>query len=79
MWLLAPGVVRKNQVILNPGRRRLQGTEVGIIIGTSQEAVDLAMRQQFSVAPPFTDPEKSMPAAVAESPRSLISHYVQVG
>ena len=72
------GVVRKNQVILNPGRRRLQGGELGIVIGTSQKAVDLAMGQQFTVAPPLTDTEKRSPAAEAESSRTLISSYIEV-
>ena len=71
--MLHSGVVRKNQVILNPGRRRLQGGEVGIIIGTSQKAVDLAMGQQFTVAPPLTDPEKKSSSPEADSPRSLVS------
>jgi len=36
IWGLA-GVVRDKQVVLNPGRRRLQGGETGIVIGTSQQ------------------------------------------
>lgn len=72
------GVVRKNQVILNPGRRRLQGGEAGIVIGTSQKAVDLAMSQNFTVAPPLKDVEGRGPPAETTSPRSLINEYVEV-
>ena len=73
-----PGVVRKNQVILNPGRRRLQGSETGIVIGTSQKAVDLAMRQAFTVAPPLIDAEGISGGEVAASPRSMIADYIEV-
>ena len=48
-----PGILREGQVILNPGRRRLLGGETAIVIGTSQAAVDHALGQQFTAAPPL--------------------------
>ena len=48
---LRPGILRDGQVILNPGRRRLQGGETAIVIGTSQAAVDHALGQKFTAAP----------------------------
>ena len=50
---LRPGILRDGQVILNPGRRRLQGGETAIVIGTSQAAVDHALSQKFTAAPPL--------------------------
>jgi hypothetical protein len=53
------GVVRDKQVVLNPGRRRLQGGETGIVIGTSQQAVDAALGRPFTVASVYSSPESS--------------------
>lgn len=44
---------------MNPGRRRLKGGEVAIVIGTSQQAIDNALAQDFSAAPPFEGTAKS--------------------
>ena len=40
-------------VMANPGRRLLGGTELGIVVGSSQEAVTKAMQQPYSPAPPL--------------------------
>lgn len=47
------GIVREKKVVLNPGRRRLQGGELAVVIGTSQQAVDLALAEEFSAAAPL--------------------------
>lgn len=40
-------------MILNSGRRRLEGGEGAVVIGTSQQAVDSALSQDFFPAPPL--------------------------
>lgn len=68
---LHSGVVREKQVILNPGRRRLKGGENGIVIGTSQNAVDLALSQEFTAAEPLEDIMNHMAAASNGTPTAF--------
>lgn len=37
----------------NPGRRRLAGSEQGVVVGTSQEAVTAAMQVPYTHPPPL--------------------------
>jgi len=39
----------------NPGRRVLTGTELGIVVGSSQEAVTAAMQVAYSMPPPLEE------------------------
>ena len=40
-------------VMANPGRRVLTGSEQGVVVGTSQEAVTAAMQVGYSSPPPL--------------------------
>ncbi len=42
-------------VMANPGRRVLTGTELGIVVGSSQEAVTAAMQVAYSMPPPLEE------------------------
>ena len=52
-------------VMANPGRRVLTGTELGIVVGSSQEAVSAAMQVQYSAPPPLQEA-----SAIAEEAKS---------
>ena len=64
--------MRDKQVILNPGRRRLQGGEFGIVIGTSQNAVDNALSQQFTPAPPLEEMLENLNTSLGKAQPSII-------
>ena len=55
-------------VMANPGRKLLNGTEQGIVVGSSQDAVTAAMSQPFSDAPPL-----DQASAIAEEAKSRLA------
>lgn len=68
-------------MILNPGRRRLKGGETGIVIGTSQGAVDAALAQEFSAAEPLEDVLDNLASTSDLQPSALrtLSDFSEVG
>lgn len=49
------GIMQGKSVMANPGRRVLTGTELGIVVGSSQEAVTAAMQVAYSMPPPLEE------------------------
>ncbi|KAL3142086.1 hypothetical protein ABBQ32_004709 [Trebouxia sp. C0010 RCD-2024] len=47
------GLMQGKTVMANPGRRRLAGSEQGVVVGTSQEAVTAAMQVPYTHPPPL--------------------------
>ena len=47
------GLMLGKTVMANPGRRLLTGSEQGVVVGTSQEAVTSAMQVAYSRPPPL--------------------------
>lgn len=54
-------------VMANPGRRVLTGTELGIVVGSSQEAVTAAMQVAYSMPPPLEEA-----SAIAEEAKTRL-------
>lgn len=52
---LLTGIMQGKSVMANPGRRVLTGTELGIVVGSSQEAVTAAMQVAYSMPPPLEE------------------------
>ena len=55
MTLVGTGIMQGKSVMANPGRRVLTGTELGIVVGSSQEAVTAAMQVAYSMPPPLEE------------------------
>lgn len=51
--LSGAGLMQGKTVMANPGRRVLTGSEQGVVVGTSQEAVTAAMQVGYSTPPPM--------------------------
>lgn len=49
------GIMQGKTVMANPGRRVLTGTELGIVVGSGQEAVTTAMQVAYSMPPPLEE------------------------
>jgi len=52
------------KVVLNPGRRRLKGGEMGIFMATSQAALDDALQRAFSRPLHPSDPAHALNPAM---------------
>ena len=65
--VLHAGLMQGKTVMANPGRRVLLGSEQGIVVGTSQEAVTAAMRVVYSIPPLLEEA-----AAIAEDAKTRL-------
>ena len=58
-------------VMANPGRRELTGSEQGIVVGPSQEAVTAAMQVPYTSPPPL-----EQVSAVAEEAKTRLEVWL---